>query len=511
MTPTSAPSPSAPSTTAPRTSEVAVRRAQEPFTFDPPTLAHFIDGEHVVAAPGGDAFEVRDPARGTVLASVPLGTAAEVDDAVRAARTALPAWTKRTPQDRSTLLFRLADALEADTGRLRTLEALNCGKPASVTEDDVASAIDTFRFMAGAGRTGTTIAAGEYVDDVTSMILREPLGVIGMVTPWNYPLLMVAWKLAPALMVGNTIVLKPSEVTPLTTLRLVEIAKDILPPGVLNVVNGTGKTVGRALSGHTGVDMVALTGSVRAGRDVSRSAAENLTRTHLELGGKAPVLLLPDADLDLAADTVFEAGFWNSGQECGAACRVIAHESVADAFAQKLVEAVGRYVLADPEADAEDVLGPIIYKEHYDRVMDAISGAVDRGATVLTGGRGDSTRGYWVEPTVLRVDGDDPITRHEVFGPVVTIETFSDEDEAVARANDVEYGLAASVFTRDVAAAMTVSKALEFGSVNVNTHLALPTEMPWSGFKNSGHGRDLSAYALDDYARTKHIALHHAR
>lgn len=507
----SAPQQTASQQSAPQAHAVNVRRAAEPFAFDAPTLAHFIDGEHVGEGTGGDAIEVRDPARGTVLASVPLGGAAEVDDAVRAARAALPAWAKRTPQDRSTLLFRLADALEADMGRLRTLEALNCGKPTAVTEDDVASAIDTFRFMAGAGRTGTTIAAGEYVEDVTSMILREPLGVIGVVTPWNYPLLMVAWKLAPALMVGNTLVLKPSEVTPLTTLRLVEIAKDILPPGVLNVVNGTGEAVGRALSGHPDIDMVALTGSVRAGRDVSRTAAENLTRTHLELGGKAPAILLPDADLDLAADTVFEAGFWNSGQECGAACRILAHESVADAFAQKLVDAVEQYALADPEADAEDALGPIIYKEHYDRVMEAITGTIDRGATVLTGGHGDSSQGYWVEPTVLRVDGDDPISRHEVFGPVVTIETFSDEDEAIARANDVEYGLAASVFTRDVAAAMTVAKALEFGSVNVNTHLALPTEMPWSGFKNSGHGRDLSAYALDDYARTKHVAINHAR
>ena len=492
------------------TTQPQIQRAAQPFAFEAPTLAHFIAGEHVESSSGGTA-EVRDPARGTVLATIPLGGQEEVGAAVAAARQAAPAWGKRTPADRSALMLQLADALEADAQNLRTLEALNCGKPAEVAEDDIASTIDTFRFMAGAGRSGTTVGAGEYVEDITSLILREPLGVIGMVTPWNYPLLMVAWKLAPALMVGNTVVLKPSEVTPLTTMRLVDLARDILPAGVLNVVHGTGETVGRALSSHPGIDMAALTGSVRAGRDVARQAAENLTRTHLELGGKAPVILLPDADLQLAADTVFEAGFWNSGQECGAACRILAHEDVADEFARLLTEAVERYELADPEADAQHALGPIIYREHCDRVLTAIAEAVDRGAEVLTGGRGDTAQGYWVEPTVLRVETGDPITHHEVFGPVVTIETFTEEADAIERANAVEYGLAGSVFTRDVAAAMTVSKALDFGSVNVNTHLALPTEMPWSGFKNSGHGRDLSAYALDDYARTKHVAIHHGR
>jgi acyl-CoA reductase-like NAD-dependent aldehyde dehydrogenase len=497
-------------TTADTPAAVPVQRAAQQFAFEPPTIAHFIDGEHSEAAPHGTA-EIRDPARGTVLAELPLGGQDEVDAAVAAARKAAPAWGKRTPGDRSALLLQLADALEADTPRLRTLEALNCGKPAAVTEDDIASTIDTFRFMAGAGRSGTTVGAGEYVEDITSLILREPLGVIGMVTPWNYPLLMVAWKLAPALMVGNTVVLKPSEVTSLTTLRLVELARDILPAGVLNVVHGTGETVGRAISAHPGIDMAALTGSVRAGRDVARNAAENLTRTHLELGGKAPVLVLPDADLELAAETVFEAGFWNSGQECGAACRVIAHESIADEFARLLTGAVERYALADPEAEAEHALGPIIYREHCERVLTAIEEAVERGAQVLTGGRGDATQGYWVQPTVLRVAEGDPITYHEVFGPVVSLETYTDEADAIARANAVEYGLAGSVFTRDVATAMTVSKALDFGSVNVNTHLALPTEMPWSGFKHSGHGRDLSAYALDDYARTKHVAIHHGK
>lgn len=489
---------------------VSVLRADQPLTVEMPRCGHYIDGRHVEPT-DGESSEVVDPARGTVLARVPRGRAAEVDAAVEAARTAAAGWAARTPQDRSQVLHALADAIAADRERLRALEALNCGKPPAVTEDDVDSTIDTFRFMAGAGRSTSTIAAGDYVEDVTSMILREPLGVIGMITPWNYPLLMVAWKLAPALMAGNTIVLKPSEVTPLTTLRLVELADGILPPGVLNVVNGSGSTVGAALSAHPGIDMIALTGSVRAGQSVAGAAAANVVPAHLELGGKAPVLVCPDADIDRVAASVAEAGFWNTGQECGAACRVLAHDSVAEELSGKIVEAVSAYRLAAPEIEEEDTLGPIIYRGHYERVMEAIDAAVERGAEVLLGGRGDASEGYWIEPTVLRVTAGDPISLEEVFGPVVTIETYAEESEGVARANETEYGLTASVFTRDVATALSLVKRLDFGSVNVNTHLALPTEMPWSGFKRSGHGRDLSAYALDDYSRTKHVALNHAR
>jgi aminobutyraldehyde dehydrogenase len=489
---------------------VSVLRAEQLFTVEMPRCAHYIDGRHVEPATD-EASEVVDPARGTVLARVPRGGTAEVDAAVAAARAAAPEWAARTPKDRSQVLLALADALATDRERLRTLEALNCGKPPAVTEDDVDSAIDTFRFMAGAGRSTTTIAAGDYVEDITSLVLREPLGVIGMITPWNYPLLMVAWKLAPALMAGNTIVLKPSEVTPLTTLRLAELADGILPPGVLNIVNGPGRGVGNALSAHPGIDMIALTGSVGAGQSVAGAAAANVVPAHLELGGKAPVLVCPDADLDQVASTVAEAGFWNTGQECGAACRVLAHESVAEELSEKIVAAVADYRLAAPEIDQDNTLGPIIYRGHYDRVMAAITAAVDRGAQVLLGARGDDSAGYWVEPTVLKVATGDPISLEEVFGPVVTIETYTEESEGIARANQTEYGLTASVFTRDVATALTLAKALDFGSVNVNTHLALPTEMPWSGFKRSGYGRDLSAYALDDYSRTKHLALNHAR
>lgn len=487
---------------------ITIERSDAAPDVELPDLRHLIGGVRVESSSGGTA-EVKDPARGTNVATIGLAGPDEVEAAVQAARGALPSWAGLTPRERSESLLALADAVEADQKRLCALESLNCGKPAAVAEDDISSTVDTFRFMAGAGRAGTTIAAGEYVEDITSMILREPVGVVGMVTPWNYPLLMAAWKIAPALMVGNTAVLKPSEVTPLTALRFAELASEVLPAGVLNIVLGDGATVGRAISRHPSIDLVALTGSVRAGRDVARTAAENLTRIHLELGGKAPVVVLPDANLEKVASTVAEAGFWNSGQECGAACRVLAHESVVDDLVRRLVEKVSEYQLAEPGVDNENALGPIIYQEHYERVMAHVRSAIERGAAVETGGEGDDSQGYWVQPTVLRVVEGDPITNEEVFGPVVTVETFTDVEDAVRRANETDYGLAGSVFTENGAAAMSIAKRLDFGSVNINTHLALPTEMPWAGFKNSGHGRDLSAYALDDYSRTKHIALHH--
>lgn len=495
-------------TSATTNTTIAIQRSDTPFSVTLPTLAHFINGRFVDTAPSG-TMSVEDPARGQALAQIPLGGQQEVDDAVAAAQAAQPAWGAKTPKERSELVHALADAVERDLENLRQLEGLNCGKPPAVTEDDITSVVDTLRFFAGAGRTGSTIPAGDYIEKTMSYILREPLGAVGLITPWNYPLLMVAWKLGPALVMGNTVVLKPSEVTPLTTLRFMELAQDILPAGVLNVVLGDGQNVGNAISNHPDLAMVALTGSVRAGKAVAEAAAEHVTRVHLELGGKAPVVVCQDADLDHVADVVFEAGYWNTGQECGAACRIIAHESVADALAEKLSTAVGNYVLADPEVEGQDSLGPLIYREHFQRVTRDIAGAIDRGAEVLAGGGYDDSQGYWVEPTVLKVAVDDPITRQEVFGPVVTIETFTDLDEAIDRANDTEYGLTGSVFTKDLSTSINVSKQLDFGSVNVNTHLALPTEMPWSGFKSSGYGRDLSTYALDDYSRTKHIAMHY--
>lgn len=485
-----------------------INRAEQVHAPRMPQLKHFVNGKHVEPT-GSETFDIVDPARGKTIVSVRLGNEKDVDTAVRAARAALPEWAAKTPQERSELLLALADAIAADRDNLEQLEALNCGKPLAVAADDVDSTIDVFRFMAGAGRTGSTIPAGDYIESTTSLILREPIGVIGLVTPWNYPLLMGAWKISAALMTGNTVVYKPSEVTPLTSLRLVELAAAILPPGVLNMLIGNGPEVGQALSEHPEIDMMALTGSVRAGMAVASTIASDLKRGHFELGGKAPVIICDDADLENAADTVTEAGYWNSGQECGAATRVIIHESVAEEFTQLLAQKVGSYVLADPEVEGEMNLGPMIYKDHYARVMGMLTEAVERGAEVVLGGNGDDTQGFWIEPTILKVAIGDPITETEVFGPVVTIETFSDLSEAVERANAVEYGLTGSVFTPNVSTALKVSKALEFGSVNVNTHLALPTEMPWSGFKHSGYGRDLSAYALDDFTRTKHIAIHH--
>lgn len=488
------------------TRSINVNRSKETYSPDIPRASHFINGKHVDPT-GADTFAIVDPARGSTLLSMRLGSEQDVDDAAHAARAALPGWAAKTPQARSELLHALADAIADDKERLSELEALNCGKPPAVVEDDVDSTVDTFRFMAGAGRTGSTIPAGDYVEETTSLILREPVGVIGLITPWNYPLLMGAWKISAALMAGNTVVYKPSEVTPLTSLRLAELASEILPYGVFNLVLGTGEGVGQALSKHPEIDLMALTGSVRAGMAVASTIASDLKRGHLELGGKAPVIICDDADLDNAADAVTEAGFWNSGQECGAACRVIVHESAEEAFIKRLIARVSEYILADPEVPGNLNLGPMIYRDHYARVMRMLTEAVERGAQVLLGGKGNDENGFWIEPTLLKVKVGDPITETEVFGPVVSIETFTDLSEAVNRANTVEYGLTGSVFTTNVSTALKVAKSLDFGSVNVNTHLALPTEMPWSGFKHSGYGRDLSAYALDDFTRTKHIAI----
>lgn len=490
------------------TRTIHVHRADRRYTPKMPRVSHFINGTHVNPT-GTDTLDVVDPARGSTLLSIKVGGERDVDQAVHAARAALADWATKTPQDRSELLHALADAIAHDKDHLSELEALNCGKPPTVVTDDIDSAVDTFRFMAGAGRTGSTIPAGDYVEKTTSLILCEPVGVIGLITPWNYPLLMGAWKISAALMAGNTVVYKPSEVTPLTSLRLAELAAEILPPGVFNLILGTGEVVGQALSRHSDVDMMALTGSIRAGMAVASTIASDLKRGHLELGGKAPAIICDDADLDKAADAVAEAGFWNSGQECGAACRVLVHESVEDSFTERLIAKVSGYVLAEPEVPGDENLGPMIYRDHFARVMQMITDAIARGAEVLLGGQGNDENGFWIEPTLLKTKIGDPITETEVFGPIVSIETFTDLDEAVHRANAVEYGLTGSVFTTNVSTALTVAKSLDFGSVNVNTHLALPTEMPWSGFKHSGYGRDLSSYALDDFTRTKHVAIQH--
>ncbi|WP_031464914.1 aminobutyraldehyde dehydrogenase [Sciscionella sediminilitoris] len=484
-----------------------------PLTLDPtelPPQRHFLGGEFVPGASGGE-LEIVDPCTEARIAAVPEGTAAEVDRAVTAARRAQPDWARLSPKDRASVLYRIAERVEQHAQTMARLESANTGKPPEVAEDDVLSGADTFRFMAGAVRASTAQAAAEYVEQHLSVLLREPLGVVGVVTPWNYPFLMAAWKIAPILAAGNTLVLKPSEQTPLSTLKFAELTADLLPPGALNVVTGLGPEVGGALAAHPDVDMIALTGSVRSGQSVARAAADSLKRVHLELGGKAPVLVFDDADLDATATALRTAGFWNSGQECGAACRVLVHESVAEEFTAKLVDAVRAIVVGEPAA-AEVELGPVVSKAHYERVCGFLRRAEENGIRAAVGGGPLDGPGYFVAPTVLvDVPEGAECAQEEIFGPVVSVETFRTEEEAVRRANAVPYGLASSVWTESGRRAQQVAAALDFGTVWVNSHLVLANEVPWGGFKGSGYGRDLSIYALEDYSRTKHVMTNNGR
>ena len=478
---------------------------------DLPPGQHFIDGAF---RPGrfGTAIDVVDPSSATTIAQVAEGTVEDTDAAVAAAKAAQTGWGRLTPKERSELLHKVADRVAENADLLARLESANTGKPAAVAQDDVAQTVDTFRFMAGALRAPTSAAAGKYAEDHLSVILREPLGVIGVVTPWNYPLLMAAWKMAPILAAGNTLVIKPSEQTPLTTLKFAELVADILPAGVVNVVTGYGPVVGSRLAEHPDIAMIALTGSVRSGRAVAQAAAASLKRVHLELGGKAPVVIFEDADLAAAATALRAAGYWNSGQECGAACRVLVHESVADEFTKALVGEVSSMVVGEPGAGDDVEIGPLTSKAHFDRVTGYLERAAAEGVRAAVGGGALPGDGYFVAPTVL-VDVPDgaECAREEIFGPVITVETFTEEDEAVNRANAVPYGLSASVWTNDARRSHDVASRLDAGTVWVNAHLVLANEVPWGGFKGSGYGRDLSIYALDDYSRTKHVMHNVAR
>jgi aminobutyraldehyde dehydrogenase len=478
---------------------------------DLPPDRHYIDGRF---QPGGSGkfIDIVNPSTGEVFARVADGTAGDVDVAVTAARAAQPAWGALTPKERAAILLEIAARIEANSSLLERLESVNTGKPHAVSADDIGSSVDTFRFMAGAARSITSQAAADYTADHLSVIIREPLGVIGAVTPWNYPLLMAAWKLGPILAAGNTVVLKPSEQTPLTTLKFAELVADLLPAGVLNIVTGYGPEVGGRLASHPDIDMIALTGSVASGRAVAKLAAESLKRVHLELGGKAPVLIFADADLAAAATSLRAAGYWNSGQECGAGCRVLVHSSVADDFVAALVREVSTLVVGEPGASDDVEIGPMVSKAHFDRVSGYLERAATAGIKAAVGGTPLEGPGYFVPPTVLvDVPGDAEVAREEIFGPVITVETFETEEEAVRRANDVPYGLAASVFTENSRRALDIPNKLDFGTVWVNAHLVLATEAPWGGFKGSGYGRDLSAYALDDFSRTKHVMHNHGR
>ncbi|GAA0528460.1 gamma-aminobutyraldehyde dehydrogenase [Saccharopolyspora subtropica] len=478
---------------------------------DLPPARHFIGGEFVEAM-SESCTDVVDPCSEEILVQIPEGTAEDVDRAVASAAAAKDDWARLVPKARSELLHAIADRLAEHTELLVALESANTGKPIRVAQDDIAGTIDTFRFMAGALRATTSLAAGDYIENHLSLIRREPIGLVGVVTPWNYPLLMAAWKIAPILAAGNTLVIKPSEQTPLTTLKFAELVGDLVPSGVLNVVTGLGPAVGARLAEHPDVDMVALTGSVNSGRAVARTAAETLKRVHLELGGKAPVVVFPDADLAAVASTLRVAGYWNSGQECGAACRVLVHESVAGEFVERLVDEVRGLVVGEPLAGEDVEIGPLVSKAHFDRVRAYLERARNEGARAAVGGEALGGPGYFVAPTVLvGVREGAEISREEVFGPVVTVETFRDEDEAVRRANEVPFGLSASVWTENGRRSHDMAARLDAGTVWVNAHLVLANEVPWGGFKGSGYGRDLSIYALDDYSRTKHVMHNHGR